>query len=87
MVLYKQVKVTFLQERPPPVPPSRPYTVRGNAKIAYPQARVMKKTFPGTLCRHFDNELKGQYHVVDIILSHRKKIMFCVSPDGFTFFE
>jgi len=33
-------------ERPPPVPPSRSYTVRGNSKISYPQSRFMKKTFP-----------------------------------------
>jgi len=33
-------------ERPPPVPPSRPYTVTGNRKIAYPQSRVMKNSFP-----------------------------------------
>merc|ERR1719273_290411 len=33
-------------ERPPPVPPSRPYTVNGNRKIAFPQSRVMKKSFP-----------------------------------------
>merc|ERR1719436_1652454 len=34
-------------ERPPPVPPSRSYTVTGNRKIAYPQSRVMKNSFPG----------------------------------------
>merc|ERR1712038_1592649 len=33
-------------ERPPPVPPSRPYTVTGNKKIAFPQNRVMKVTYP-----------------------------------------
>ncbi|XP_046994484.1 myosin-I heavy chain [Schistocerca americana] len=33
-------------ERPPPVPPSRPYTVAGNTKLGYPQTRVMKMTFP-----------------------------------------
>jgi len=33
-------------ERPPPVPPSRPYTVTGNRKITYPQSRVMKNSFP-----------------------------------------
>ena len=37
----------FFQERPPPVPPSRPYTVTGNKKIAFPQNRVMRATFPG----------------------------------------
>ena len=40
-------KFNKLQERPPPVPPSRPYTVTGNRKIAYPQSRVMKNSFPG----------------------------------------
>ena len=34
-------------ERPPPVPPSRPYTVTGNSKLGYPQTRVMKMSFPG----------------------------------------
>ncbi|XP_030768013.1 unconventional myosin-IXa isoform X2 [Sitophilus oryzae] len=33
-------------ERPPPVPPSRSYTVTGNTKLGYPQTRVMKMTFP-----------------------------------------
>ncbi|RZF39453.1 hypothetical protein LSTR_LSTR000974 [Laodelphax striatellus] len=33
-------------ERPPPVPPSRSYTVAGNTKLGYPQTRVMKKPFP-----------------------------------------
>uniref|UniRef100_A0A0A9W116 Unconventional myosin-Va n=1 Tax=Lygus hesperus TaxID=30085 RepID=A0A0A9W116_LYGHE len=33
-------------ERPPPVPPSRPYTVTGNTKLGYPQTRVMKMPFP-----------------------------------------
>ncbi|RWS31912.1 unconventional myosin-IXb-like protein [Leptotrombidium deliense] len=33
-------------EHPPPVPPSRSYTVAGNAKLGYPQSRVMKMDFP-----------------------------------------
>ncbi|XP_055919443.1 unconventional myosin-Ia isoform X2 [Eupeodes corollae] len=33
-------------ERPPPVPPSRPYTVTGNSKLGYPQNRLMKMNFP-----------------------------------------
>ncbi|KAL5281767.1 Myo20 family protein [Megaselia abdita] len=33
-------------ERPPPVPPSRPYTVTGNSKLGYPQSRIMKMNFP-----------------------------------------
>uniref|UniRef100_A0A1Y1LI47 Myosin motor domain-containing protein n=3 Tax=Photinus pyralis TaxID=7054 RepID=A0A1Y1LI47_PHOPY len=33
-------------ERPPPVPPSRSYTVAGNTKLGYPQTRIMKMTYP-----------------------------------------
>ncbi|XP_035712524.1 unconventional myosin-Ib isoform X3 [Folsomia candida] len=33
-------------ERPPPLPPSRSYTVTGNTKLGYPQTRVMKMTYP-----------------------------------------
>ncbi|XP_022237040.1 unconventional myosin-Vb-like [Limulus polyphemus] len=33
-------------ERPPPVPPSRSYTVTGNTKMGYPQTRVIKMNFP-----------------------------------------
>jgi len=32
-------------ERPPPVPPSRPYTVNGNKKISFPQTRIMSQSF------------------------------------------
>ncbi|XP_054159659.1 uncharacterized protein LOC128957868 [Oppia nitens] len=31
---------------PPPVPPSRSYTITGNAKLGYPQTRVMKMDYP-----------------------------------------
>merc|ERR1712004_807999 len=33
-------------ERPPPIPPSRPYTVVGGKKITFPQSRVMKQSYP-----------------------------------------
>ncbi|XP_030380655.1 unconventional myosin-IXAa [Scaptodrosophila lebanonensis] len=33
-------------ERPPPVPPSRTYTITGNSKLGYPQSRIMKMNFP-----------------------------------------
>ncbi|KAI4484047.1 hypothetical protein M0804_007503 [Polistes exclamans] len=33
-------------ERPPPLPPSRSYTVAGNTKIGYPQTRIMEMPFP-----------------------------------------
>ncbi|XP_022256115.1 unconventional myosin-Va-like [Limulus polyphemus] len=33
-------------ERPPAVPPSRPYTVTGSTRIGYPQTRVIRVNFP-----------------------------------------
>ncbi|XP_076338486.1 unconventional myosin-Va-like isoform X2 [Tachypleus tridentatus] len=33
-------------EHPPPVPPSRPYTVTGSTRIGYPQSRVIRVNFP-----------------------------------------
>ncbi|XP_036321493.1 unconventional myosin-Vb-like [Rhagoletis pomonella] len=33
-------------ERPPPVPPSRAYTIAGSLKLSYPQSRIMKMNFP-----------------------------------------
>lgn len=33
-------------ERPPPLPPSRSYTVTGNTKLGYPQNRIMKMSYP-----------------------------------------
>lgn len=46
-VVEEQVVGTLFQERPPPVPPSRSYTVTGNTKLGYPQTRIMKMPFPG----------------------------------------
>lgn len=45
LLIYSHMK----QERPPPLPPSRSYTVAGNSKLGYPQTRVMKSTFPGKI--------------------------------------
>lgn len=37
----------LFQERPPPVPASRAYTITGNSKkLGYPQSRIMKMNFP-----------------------------------------
>lgn len=33
-------------EQPPPLPPARTYTVTGNSRLAYPQARLMLTDFP-----------------------------------------
>lgn len=35
-------------ESPPPVPPSRSYTVTGNSKLGFPQIRIMKIDFPSS---------------------------------------
>ena len=43
--------MSLFKERPPPVPPSRPYSVFGNRKVAYPQTRVMRHSFPGKLSK------------------------------------
>ena len=37
------------QERPPPIPPSRQYTVMGNKKVQFPQTRIIKHKFPGKI--------------------------------------
>ena len=34
-----------MQVSPPPVPPSRPYTVAGNKKISFPHTRVVRRTY------------------------------------------
>ena len=47
-----QYSLLAWQERPPPIPPSRAYTVTGNRKVAYPQSRVMRTSFPGETCKH-----------------------------------
>eukprot|EP00095_Tigriopus_kingsejongensis_P002709 maker-scaffold809_size94238-snap-gene-0.26 protein:Tk02709 transcript:maker-scaffold809_size94238-snap-gene-0.26-mRNA-1 annotation:"myosin-i heavy chain" len=33
-------------ERPPPIPPSRPYSIVGVKKVTYPQSRVMRLAYP-----------------------------------------
>lgn len=43
----RKVYGILFQERPPPLPPSRSYTVTGNTKLGYPQTRIMKMPFPG----------------------------------------
>lgn len=35
-------------EEPPPVPPSRSYTVSGNSKLGFPQIRIMNNDFPSS---------------------------------------
>ncbi|CAG9837277.1 unnamed protein product [Diabrotica balteata] len=60
-------------ERPPPVPPSRSYTVTGNTKLGYPQTRVMKMTYPEDTTTGDDGPvlLKGDTVLV-VGASHRR---------------
>lgn len=37
----KEAAIRLLQERPPPLPPSRAYTVSNGVKLGYPQQRVL----------------------------------------------
>jgi len=60
-------------ERPPPVPPSRPYTVTGNRKMAYPQSRVMKNSYSDeSKGGSADLMLRGGETVVVIGASNRR---------------
>lgn len=58
-------------ERPPPVPPSRSYTVAGNTKLGYPQTRVMKMSFPEDSNSDGPLLLKGDTVLV-VGASHRR---------------
>lgn len=39
--MYLHLVLLRLQERPPPLPPSRAYTVSGGVKLGYPQQRAV----------------------------------------------
>lgn len=58
-------------ERPPPVPPSRSYTVAGNTKLGYPQTRVMKMSFPEDGGAESPVLMKGETVLV-VGASHRR---------------
>ncbi|XP_060535628.1 unconventional myosin-IXa [Cylas formicarius] len=58
-------------ERPPPVPPSRSYTVTGNTKLGYPQTRIMKMSYPEDSTGDGPVLLKGETVLV-VGASHRR---------------
>ncbi|XP_017780333.1 PREDICTED: unconventional myosin-IXa isoform X2 [Nicrophorus vespilloides] len=58
-------------ERPPPVPPSRSYTVAGNTKLGYPQTRMMKMSFPEDVNSDGPVLIKGETVLV-VGASHRR---------------
>ncbi|OQR66176.1 unconventional myosin-IXb-like [Tropilaelaps mercedesae] len=67
-------------ECPPPIPPSRTYTVAGNAKLGYPQERLLKGdtvTVLGSSAHkgHLRVECRGQvFHVPHQLLELRPKM-------------
>lgn len=46
-----------MQESPPPLPKSRPYTVMGNMKMGFPQTRIMKVDYPGMSAVSFGRQV------------------------------
>ncbi|XP_062546068.1 myosin-I heavy chain isoform X2 [Armigeres subalbatus] len=60
-------------ERPPPVPPSRSYTVTGNSKLGYPQTRIMKMNFPeDSVAQSVGEQLRKGEAVTVTGASHRR---------------
>jgi hypothetical protein len=59
---------------PPPVPVSRPYTVRGNMKLSFPHKRVVKQNYKGlpyiAVC--------GQLDCEDCVLQMRKGTLYYI---------
>ncbi|CAL8122354.1 unnamed protein product [Orchesella dallaii] len=62
-------------ERPPPLPPSRSYTVAGNTKLGYPQSRIMKMTYPDESTTADMRLMKGEKVVVVGASSRRGHLM------------
>lgn len=60
------------------MPPSRPYTVKGNSKLGYPQSRVMKMNFPddssatGNAAANASDRLHKGETVTVVGASHRR---------------
>lgn len=68
-----------MQKQPPPLPPSRQYTVVGNAKLKFPQFRIMKISFSedAPLAKQLQ---KGK--VVKVIGASQKRGHLIVSNNG-----
>lgn len=74
----------IFQERPPPVPPSRSYTVTGNSKLGYPQTRIMKMNFPeDSQAGHTGEQLRKGDSVIVVGASHRRGHLL-VDSNGIT---
>lgn len=79
------ILIYVLQERPPPVPPSRGYTVTGNSKLCYPQTRLMKMNFPEfSALNPPTKQLRKGENVTVVGASHRRGHLI-VQHKGVTF--
>uniref|UniRef100_A0A1B0FBE5 Myosin motor domain-containing protein n=1 Tax=Glossina morsitans morsitans TaxID=37546 RepID=A0A1B0FBE5_GLOMM len=65
-------------ERPPPVPPSRNYTIVGNSKLNFPQNRVMKMTFPEDTLSNLPPEQLKKGETVTVVGASSCRAPFCL---------
>ncbi|XP_055682418.1 unconventional myosin-IXb isoform X2 [Lutzomyia longipalpis] len=72
-------------ERPPPVPPSRPYTVTGNSKLGYPQTRVMKMNFPEDSATNPSSEQLRKGEAVTVVGASHRRGHLIVEHNGHSF--
>lgn len=75
----------YFQERPPPVPPSRPYTVTGNSKLGYPQSRVMKMNFPEDSASNPPAEQLRKCDTVTVVGASHRRGHLIVEQNGASF--
>lgn len=73
------------QERPPPVPPSRSYTVTGNSKLGYPQTRIMKMNFPEFSALNSSAEQLRKGETVTVVGASHRRGHLIVEQNGVTF--
>ncbi|CRK99962.1 CLUMA_CG013257, isoform B [Clunio marinus] len=69
-------------ETPPPVPPSRSYTVTGNSKLGYPQIRIMKMNFPEEIQNNRLNEQLRKGEAVTVVGASQRRGHLLVECNG-----
>lgn len=79
MIIYEK------QERPPPVPPSRSYTVTGNSKLGYPQTRIMKMNFPEFSALNPPTKQLRKGETVTVVGASHRRGHLIVQHKGVTF--
>lgn len=72
-------------ERPPPVPPSRSYTVTGNSKLGYPQTRLMKMNFPEFSALNPPTKQLRKGETVTVVGASHRRGHLIVQHKGVTF--